>query len=409
MTTQHEKITFTGSQGDQLAAKLDLPDRAPRAYAIFAHCFTCSKDIFAASRISGKLAASGIAVLRFDFTGLGMSEGEFANTNFSSNVADLVLAADFLREHYDAPTILIGHSLGGAAVLAAAEQVPEARAIATIGAPADIGHVAHNFGAKVDEINEQGLAEVTLGGRQFTIQKQFLDDISQQSLTPKIANLKKALLVFHAPLDKTVGINNAAEIFAAAKHPKSFVSLDDADHLLSRRADSIYVADVLNAWAQRYLKTDASTTDTKVQTTAEVMSVETGAGKFQQKIISGKHQLIADEPLDFGGLNSGPSPYDFISIGLAACTSMTLRMYAERKGLALENVSVEVNHAKVHAKDCAECEKGDTGRIDKFVREISLTGTLSPDERERLLEIADKCPVHKTLVHGAAVVSKLKP
>lgn len=407
MAQQSEKITFAGSHGVSLAAQLELPEGPPKAYAIFAHCFTCSKDIFAAARIAGALTEHGIAVLRFDFTGLGMSEGDFANTNFSSNVADLLAAADFLRDNYEAPTILIGHSLGGAAVLAAAGNVPEVRAVATIGAPAEADHVVHNFGAKIDEIADKGVAEVTLGGRQFTIQKQFLDDVAQQRLEPKIANLKKALLIFHSPVDATVGIESAAQIYAAAKHPKSFVSLDDADHLLSKRADAIYVASVLSAWAERYLPENTQSAEKVKAPDNGVLVRETGTGKFQQQVLSGKHTLIADEPVDFGGLDSGPSPYDFLSIALGACTSMTLRMYADRKGLPLETVSVEVDHGKVHAKDCEECEQGMTGRIDRFERRISITGDLDEATRQRLLEIADKCPVHKTLEQGAVVVSKL--
>lgn len=409
MVQQSEKITFIGSHGVSLAARLELPEGPPKAYAIFAHCFTCSKDVFAASRIAGALTEHGIAVLRFDFTGLGMSEGDFANTNFSSNVADLLAAADFLRDNYEAPTILIGHSLGGAAVLAAAGDVPEVRAVATIGAPAEADHVVHSFGARIDEIADKGVAEVTLGGRQFTIQKQFLDDVAQQKLEPKIANLKKALLIFHSPVDATVGIESAAQIYAAAKHPKSFVSLDDADHLLSKRADAIYVASVLSAWAERYLPDNTQQENKLKAPDNGVLVHETGAGKFQQQVLSGKHTLIADEPVDFGGLDSGPSPYDFLSIALGACTSMTLRMYADHKGIALETVSVEVDHGKVHAKDCEECEQGATGRIDRFERRIAIKGDLDEATRQRLLEIADKCPVHKTLEKGAVVVSKLMP
>ena len=252
-----QKVQFAGIQGDMPAARLELPEGPIRAYAVFAHCFTCSKDIFAAARIAGELAAHGIAVLRFDFTGLGASEGEFANTDFSSNVEDLLRAADFLRQNYEVPQILIGHSLGGAAVLAVAGDVPEVRAVATIGAPADAGHVLHNFGARIDEIETAGEAEVTLAGRQFTIRKQFLEDVGQQRLEDRIARLKAALIVFHAPRDQTVGIANAGAIFGAARHPKSFISLDDADHLLSRRADAIYAATILNAWVSRFVEAGA--------------------------------------------------------------------------------------------------------------------------------------------------------
>lgn len=401
------KVTFTGGLGDQLAARLDLPDGPARAYALFAHCFTCSKDIFAASRIAEGLVRHGIAVLRFDFTGLGASEGEFANTNFSSNIKDLILAADFLRENYEAPAILIGHSLGGAAVLAAAGDIPEAKAVVTIGAPADAEHVTHNFHAHLDEIEAHGEGDVELAGRSFTIRKQFLDDVRAHTLSDKIGNLRRALLVMHAPLDKTVGIDNATRIFTAARHPKSFVSLDTADHLLSRRADAVYAADMISAWASRFIDT-AQPQPQREDAGDDVLVAETGAGKFHNRVVSGAHHLVADEPASVGGLDSGPSPYDFLAIGLGACTSMTLRMYAERKGLKLERISVRVAHGKVHAHDCAECEARE-GRIDRFEREIELTGDLGEDERKRLMEIADKCPVHRTLEQSCVIATRLKP
>lgn len=404
MSVQSQKVTFQGSQGEDLAAKLELPLGRVRAYALFAHCFTCNKDIFAAARIASSLAEHGIAVLRFDFTGLGASKGDFANTNFSSNVADLVAAADYLRKKYEAPKLLIGHSLGGAAVLAAAHKVPEARAVATIGAPADTEHVIHNFAADVDAIRSEGEAEVTLAGRQFKIKAQFLDDLEGQNLQNRIGSMKKALIVFHSPVDATVGIENAAKIFQAAKHPKSFVSLDNADHLLTRRADSIYVADVLSAWAARFIEAREGRDESAADGATLVR--ETGNGKFQQQVLSGAHRMLADEPMSYGGLDSGPSPYDFVSIGLAACTSMTLRMYADRKGWDIGQISVTVDHAKIHAEDCADCGEGKEGRIDRFERRISVNGDLDAAEREKLLEIADKCPVHRTLESGAAVVTK---
>ncbi len=406
MSVQTQKLTFTGSQGEELAAKLELPLGQIRAYALFAHCFTCTKDIFAAARIASELAKKGIAVFRFDFTGLGASKGDFANTNFSSNVQDLVAAADFLRQSFEAPKLLIGHSLGGAAVLAAAPHVSEAKAVATIGAPSSAEHVAHNFSADLETIETHGEAEVSLAGRVFKIKKQFLDDLAGQNLTEAVAGMKKALIVFHSPRDATVGIDNAAQIFQAAKHPKTFVSLDDADHLLTRRADSIFVADVLSAWASRYIEASAPAVQ-EDDTPPEVVVRETGNGKFQQQVLSGPHRLLADEPMDYGGLDSGPSPYDFVSIALGACTTMTLRMYADRKGLELGQVSVEVNHDKVHAKDCLDCGEGREGKIDRFERRISVAGDVDEATAAKLLEIADKCPVHRTLEHGAAVVTKL--
>ena len=402
-----EKIQFEGSQGTQLAARLDLPATAkPRAFALFAHCFTCTKDIFAASRIAEALSARDIAVLRFDFTGLGHSDGEFGNTHFSSNVQDLLMAAEYLRREHEAPKIVIGHSLGGAAVLAAAGDVPEAVAVATIGAPAEPAHVQHLFQAARPEIEAAGEAEVLIAGRPFKIKKAFLEDIEEQKLGSRIASLRKALLVLHAPGDQTVGIDNAGKIFTAAKHPKSFVSLDDADHLLSNRRDAVYAAEVLSAWVSRYLGDDHLDRAALKAAEGKVKVRETGEGLFVQEIAAGGHQLRADEPVSYGGLNSGPGPYDFVLAGLGACTAMTLRMYAQRKKLPMERVEVLLTHSKIHAVDCAECET-QSGKIDRMERKITLKGPLDAEQRQKLLEIADKCPVHRTLESEVKVVTEL--
>jgi putative redox protein len=391
-----EKFTFAGASGHALAARLDTPAGPVRGHALFAHCFTCSKDVFAAARVSGALAELGFAVLRFDFTGLGHSGGEFANTDFTSNIADLVAAADFLRAEHEAPKLLIGHSLGGAAVLAAAAKIPEAVAVVTIGAPFDPAHISGNFGAEIDEIENNGEAEVTLGGRPFTITKAFLDDINSQDQEAAIAGLGKALLVCHAPLDDVVGIENAAAIFGAAKHPKSFLSLDDADHLLSKRADAAYVAGVVAAWAMRYAGAPQAP-DGPGAREGEVVVEETGESKFAQAIsVGGCYALRADEPASAGGTETGPTPYDFLLAGLGACTAMTMRLYAERKGLALERARVTLTHEKIHAEDCADCETK-SGKIDAISRVIHLEGDLGDDDRAGLLRIADKCPVHRTL------------
>ncbi len=417
MDITSEKVEFTGHDGKSiLAARLDKPDGAGalRASALFAHCFTCSKDIHAASRIAGALAARGFAVLRFDFTGLGASEGEFANTNFSSNVGDLVAAAQFMAESLGhGPDVLVGHSLGGAAVLAAAHDIPSAKAVATIGAPADPGHVAHLLKGRDDEIAEKGAAEVEIAGRNFTIQKQFLDDINESRVRENLDDLRKALLIFHAPRDATVGIDNAGLIFAAAKHPKSFVSLDDADHLLSRRADSVYVADVLAAWATRYVDgLDAKEAEAGASASAggddgkgQVTVTETGDGKFAQTIMAAGHRLIADEPPGLGGQGRGPGPYDLVLAGLGACTSMTLRMYADHKGWPLERASVALSHDKIHAEDCEHCEERE-GKIDRIERHVSLMGPLDTEQRAHLMEIADKCPVHRTLTGTIDIVTR---
>ncbi len=401
-----QAVSFPGAAGHALAARLDLPSGAqtsrPHAYALFAHCFTCSKDSKAATFISEALTDAGIAVLRFDFTGLGGAEGEFANTTFSSNVGDLVAAAAWLRSERAAPAILVGHSLGGAAVLVAAGQIPEAVAVATINAPADPAHVAQLFAGRRAEIDVHGEAAVELAGRKFRIRREFLEDVAAQKLSVAIAALRRALIVFHAPRDATVGIDNASTIFLAAKHPKSFVSLDDADHLLTRRADAQYVGAVLAAWASRYLPArveDAGEADGPRDT---VLVREAGAGKFQQEIAIGPHRLIADEPASAGGDDTGPSPYDLLSAALGACTAMTIRMYADAKKLPLERVRVNLRHEKIHASDCSECETRE-GRVDRIERVIELEGPLDDAARAKLLEIANKCPVHRTL-HSEVVI-----
>jgi putative redox protein len=400
-----QKIEFEGSQGDVLAARLDMPEVPPKAFALFAHCFTCSKDVFAASRIARALTHEAIAVLRFDFTGLGASKGEFANTSFSSNIDDLIKAADFLRDNYQAPQLLIGHSLGGAAVLAAAGQIAETKAVATIAAPAEAEHVLKNFGAQLDDLKKGQSIEVKLAGRDFTIKSDFVDDIRRHTLEEKLKKLKKPLLIFHSPVDQVVSIDNATKIFVAAKHPKSFISLDKADHLLSGHEDAVYVAEVIAAWASRYLP-PAPAIAAKAHNPSVVYVQETGASKFQQQVTTGKHQFFADEPAKLGGTDSGPSPYDFLSAALGACTTMTLRMYANHKGYDIGKLSVGISHAKVHADDCADCGEGKTGRVDRFERTISVEGDLSNELQNKLLTIADRCPVHKTLLHSSVVATR---
>lgn len=406
MTTRTERLEFRGANGAALAARLDRPLAPPSAYALFAHCFTCSKDLFAASRIADALAACGIAVLRFDFTGLGSSEGEFANTDFSSNVGDLVAAADFLRRDHAAPEILIGHSFGGTAVLAAAHAIPEAKAVATIGAPFDPSHVRHLLGDSVAEIERTGHAEISLAGRRFRIEKGFLDDIAEQRMEERLASLDKALLLFHAPRDEQVGIDNATAIFGHARHPKSFVSLDDADHLLTGRADAVYVADVLAAWSSRYVAPARPALPEPEATRDEVVVAETGEGTFPQVIAAGPHRLRADEPTSYGGFDSGPTPYGLLLAGLGACTSMTMRLYADRKGWAVERFSVRLHHESVHAKDCEDCESSD-GMVALIEREITIEGDLDEDQKASLMRIADRCPVHRTLTHEIRIRSRL--
>ncbi len=398
-----EKHEFTGAQGAKLAANFERPSSQIRATAIFAHCFSCSKDIHAAKRISTRLAAQGIGVLRFDFTGLGHSEGEFANTNFSSNLDDLKAAVNYLSEKIMPPALLIGHSLGGTAVLNMAQSCKSVKAVATIGAPFRAGHVQNIFKDDIQKITTKGEAIVDLGGRPFKIKKQFLDDLSDQDSIDAIHNLKAALLVLHAPLDAQVGIENASSIFAAAMHPKSYVSLDEADHLLTNAADAEYASGVISAWASRYITLKAEELHPDFPEGLVRVREADALGFLQDVVVEGKFQLTADEPHSVGGTGNGPSPYQFLSTALGACTSMTIRMYARHKSIPLEHVYVDVAHEKTHIE---AMETG--GKVDQFVRRIYLKGNLGPEEREKLLEIANKCPVHRTLESGNIQIKTLE-
>ncbi|MAS13411.1 MAG: osmotically inducible protein C [Nitratireductor sp.] len=396
MTAITQKLTFKGHSGADLAARLDLPNGPIRAYALFAHCFTCSKDLLAARRIAAELARAGIAVLRFDFTGLGSSEGEFASTNFSTNLEDLLSATAFLEKHYEAPSVLIGHSLGGAAVLAIAGRLPSVKAVATIGAPSDTAHVLKNLGTSLEDIQQGGEAEVSLAGRAFRVKKQFVEDVRSHRILDAVAGMRKPLLILHAPLDQIVGIDNATQIFLAAKHPKSYISLDQGDHLLTNTEDAAFAASAIGGWLSRYLPGDEAQGAVSIE---HVRVMETGQGTFQNAVQAGRHRLFADEPESFGGLDTGPSPYDFLSIALGACTTMTLRLYADRKKLDLGRISVDVSHKKIHARDCEDCSDAvkTQGRIDRFDRVIDVEKPTTPEIRDKLVEIAGKCPVHKTL------------
>lgn len=398
-----ERFTFPGHDGQNLAARLDLPDGPHLATALFAHCFTCSKDIPAARRIAARLASMGIAVLRFDFTGLGHSEGEFENTNFTTNVQDLVAPSPELARRGMPPSLLIGHSLGGAAVLKAKGDMAGIKAVVTIGAPFDPEHVTHNFADSLPKIIAHGVAEVSLGGRPFRISNDFLEDVAKGKLTPAISTLHAAHLVLHGPRDATVSIDNASEIFLAAKHPKSFITLDNADHLLTRAEDAEHAADVIATWASRYL--DLKRPAPPIGTPEGVLRVaEADPNGYLQDVQSGPHHLLADEPAAYGGTNKGLTPYGFLSAGLGACTSMTIRMYARRKGWPLDHVSVDVTHDKVHGPDAETQAKA---KIDKFTRAITLKGDLDDDQRQRPLEIADRCPVHQSLERANHIETKL--
>ena len=401
-----QKVIFQNKSGQNLVGRLELPaDQHPHNYVVFAHCFTCTKNLLAVKNISKALISNGFAVLRFDFTGLGESEGDFADTNFSGNVEDLVAAADYLKDNYKAPTMFIGHSLGGAAVIFAGAEVPSIKAIATIGAPSNPVHVKHLFKSNLEEIQHQGEATVNLGGRDFKIKQQFVEDLEQKSLSETAKALRKPLLVMHSPQDDTVEIKNAEEIYVAAHHPKSFVSLDGADHLLSNKQDSLYAGQVISGWAKRYLEISGETKGVLSTKHQVVASLDTADG-FTTAMKVGNHYLTADEPEDFGGNDFGPSPYELVSAGLSACTAMTIQMYAKRKSWPLENVEVHTSYDKVHATDCENCETSDA-KIDTFFREIKLVGNLDEKQKNRIIQIADKCPVHKTLHSSVQVVNTL--
>ncbi|MEA1786126.1 bifunctional alpha/beta hydrolase/OsmC family protein [Arenibacter sp. GZD96] len=399
-----EKVTFTNKTGDTLVGRLELPShQEPHNFALFAHCFTCTKNLSAVRNISRELTAKGFGVLRFDFTGLGESEGDFENTNFSGNVSDLIAAAAFLEDQYKAPVLLIGHSLGGAAVIYAADAISTIKAVATIGAPSDPAHVAHLFKSDLQEIEANGKAVVNLSGRDFTIKKQFIEDLRTKSMPQSIAQLRKPILIMHSPQDTTVGIKNAEEIYKAAHHPKSFVSLDGADHLLMQKKDSEYVGTVISGWAVRYV--DIPETPELKSKHQIVASLDHDAG-FSTPMKIGNHQLMADEPLDVGGKDYGPSPYELVAAGLAACTAMTIQMYARRKKWHVAQVEVHISHDKSYAKDCEDCDTT-ASKIDTFTRDITLKGDLNTQQRERLLEIANKCPVHRTLYSETRVITNL--
>ena len=399
------KVNFKNKNDELLAGRLELPkNRHPHNFAILAHCFTCSKNLLTITNLSEALTEAGFGVLRFDFTGLGESDGDFENTNFSGNVDDLLVAADWVKENYMAPTLLIGHSLGGAAVIFAAGKIESVKAVAVINAPSSPEHVKHLLKNSAEEIIENGKAIVNLGGTQFTIKKQFLDDLENKPLTKIVNEFDKALLILHSPQDHTVSIDNAEEIFKAARHPKSFISLDGADHLLSEEKDSLYAGKVIASWAERYI---AIPEFVEPASKSEVTASLNGDDKFTSFLKLGDHNFIADEPKSFGGYNFGPTPYHYLSAALAACTAMTIQMYAQRKKWQVDNVTVHINYNKEHALDCENCGE-DAAKIDTLKKEIAFEGALSAEQKTKLMEIADKCPVHKTLLSEIQIISSLK-
>ncbi|XQW84750.1 alpha/beta fold hydrolase [Thalassotalea piscium] len=400
-----KRIEFT-SHGHTLAGLLEYPIGPVKAYALFAHCFTCGKDIAAASRISGALVEKGFGVLRFDFTGLGNSDGDFSNTNFSSNLEDLKSAATFLAEKYRAPQLLVGHSLGGAAVLAVANDIESVSAIVTIGAPAQAEHVIKNFETSVDEINAQGVAQVKLGQQDFTIKKHFIDDLNINS--QKQFSLKgKSVLLMHSPVDTVVSINEAEKIYSKLKHPKSFISLDTADHFLSDQSDAVYAATVISSWADKYIKQNEETAASAILTEKGHVVVSEKDHKFTLNVISDNHYWLADEPLAVGGQNLGPDPYEHLLAALGTCTVMTLRMYINHKKMNLQDIKVTLQHNKNYHQDCQSCEDKNS-YAEQITRQIEFIGELTEEEKTKLLVIADKCPVHKTLNSKLHITTTIK-
>ncbi len=404
------RVSFTNAHGHTLTGRLEMPlDRQPRAFAVFAHCFTCGKDLRGAVELTRALTLDGYGVLRFDFTGLGESGGDFAETTFSSTASDIVAACEFLAAEHTAPQLVIGHSLGGTAMLRAAVSVPSAKALVTIGAPADAEHVTHLFRDQLRTIESAGDAQVVIAGRTFTLRREFLDDARAVNMDESLAALRIPLLVMHAPLDNVVGLRNAELIFKAARHPKSFVALDGADHLLSQTVDAEYAARVLASWASRYV-TEAVEPSVPALIARENVVTRTGARGFRTEIRAGAHGFEADEPVAVGGEDAGPSPYDLLLASLGACTGMTLRMYADRKQWPLESVEVRLKHSKVHAVDGKAAGSAEAGtapaRIDHVERAIELTGPLDDEQRARLIEIAERCPVHRTLERGVTVTTR---
>ena len=402
-----ERIKFKNRKNYELKGIVHLPDRKPTAFALFTHCFTCSKNIKAIGHISDSLVNKGIGVLRFDFTGLGESEGDFPDTNFTSNIEDIYDACDYLNNKFIAPSILIGHSLGGAAVLYAAGDIDSCRAVVTIASPSSPDHIIRHFSNK-DEIEKKGVAEVKIAGRSFNIKKQFIDNLREQKLIEKVENLKKALLIFHSPFDNVVGIDNAGELFLAAKHPKSYISLDKADHMLSDPLDSSYVGSVIASWVSKYTGSfDEDEYEGFASLNGADVSVSTEISGYFSTVNAKGHYLTADEPVEFGGTDKGPSPYDLLLASLGSCINMTLKMYADRKKIPIEGIVTRLSHKKVHAEDCADCETKE-GKVDFIEEEIEIKGDLTDEQIERFKYISEKCPVSKTLQSEVSISSKFK-
>ncbi|EPR66416.1 bifunctional alpha/beta hydrolase/OsmC family protein [Cyclobacterium qasimii] len=393
-----DRIKIINEKGNELATSIDFPNhQKPKQFALFAHCFTCTSQLNAVRNISQALNNKGIAVVRFDFTGLGKSEGNFANSHFEANVEDLLVVNKYITQHYQAPTLMIGHSLGGAAAIVAAAKLDNIQAIVTIGTPADVEHVTKQFEGQANDLGVEEEAEVVIGGRPFKISGEFINGFKKHNLPETIKSLRKPILVMHSPIDEIVGINNAHEIYHNARHPKSFVSLDNADHLLTKKEDSIYVGDMIASWASRYI--DLSPFETPNPNQHQIVAhLNLAENNFTTFINTKNHGIIADEPKSVGGFDFGMSPFELVSAGLSACTVMTIKLYAERKKWDLKEVYTYVNHSK---------EIVDGENKDVFAKSLSFIGNLDESQRERLREIASKCPVHRTLQQSSTIKTEM--
>lgn len=392
-----ERISIPNSSGHQLSAYIELPaNQKPSYMAVFAHCFTCSGSFAPVRHITRELTNYGFGVVRFDFTGLGKSEGHFSDSHFSANVQDLIDVCNYVSQKYLTPSLLIGHSLGGAAAITAAHQLKDIKAVATIGAPANVEHVKHHFEHKINEVLQQGQADVNIGGRPFVINKKFVEGFDKIALLDIVKKLKKPILILHSPFDKIVGIENAQNLYHNAFHPKSFISLDQADHLLTQKEDSVYVGSVIGAWVKKYYPPKENIfLDREGEQLVGHLNLE--EDQFTTSIQTKSHALIADEPLEVGGDDFGPSPYELLVAGLAACTTMTLKLYANRKKWDLKEVYVYLTHSKKHMEAPGEAS---TNKIDFIEKKLKFVGNLTDEQRARLLEISAKCPVHRTLSNG---------
>lgn len=395
-------LKIVNKAGEKLAAHLVIPaDEQINNIAIFAHCFTCSSSLFVVKNISNELIEKGISVLNFDFTGLGHSEGDFSETNFSNNISDLEDVNSFLTETYIAPTILIGHSLGGAAAIIAASQLENIKAVVSIAAPSYVKHITRHFQNFDEIIKEKGHAMLSIGGRPFTIRKQFIDDLEKHNLEEVVKGLRKPIMIMHSPQDNIVDIENAGRLYNNAFHPKSFISLDGADHLVRNKKDAAYIANVIASWVERYVPIAANGTNEAIMLKnvdgEQVLVYHETSVPYTNHIYTKTQHILGDEPIDFGGNDLGLSPYELLIAAIGSCTTLTLKLYAKRKEWDLREVYVYLSYAKKHAEEIENREPEAMGKLDFIRKKLKLVGNLSEEQIIKLKEIASKCPVHKTV------------